>query len=258
VFNKITLYVCILTTIILCLISSIICRAEETSAPKLFADTSRWIFGEVEESTQLKHTFKLSNRGTAPLLLKGATSTCGCTVPKLTVNKLNPGESTDLLVLVDTAMKQGKITKTVSVLSNDPDTPVLKIYLSMDVKNPHIGLTENGRAKIFTDDHCNSCHVAKGNGLFGKDLYEADCAMCHSKQGLGAIGPQLLGPYENAIFKNGMKKIASYGSPTHRSMPGFLVDAGGPLSKQQIDSILKYLAEVSQERYYPGKTMPKK
>ena len=103
-------------------------------------------------------------------------------------------------------MKQGKITKTVSLSSNDPVNPTITLYLSMNVKNPHIGLTEDGRAKIFVSDRCNSCHVAKGAGLFGKDLYEADCAMCHGKQGLGTIGPQLLGPYENIDFNNGMGK----------------------------------------------------
>lgn len=154
-------------------------------------------------------------------------------------------------------MKQGKITKTVSIVSNDPVNPTLKLNLSMNVLNPHTNLTAETRAKIFTSDKCNSCHVMKGNGLFGKDLFDADCAMCHGKQGLGAIGPQLLGPYENNLFKEGMEKIASYGSKTHHSMPGFLVDAGGPLNKEQIDSILKYLAQVSKQRYYPGKIMPK-
>jgi len=258
VFNKLSLHISVVVTVLLCLISSLISSADENPIPRLLVDTYRFEFGEVEEGIELKHTFKLTNGGTGLLLLNGAHSSCGCTVPKLTVNKLKPGESTDLLVVVDTAMKQGRLIKTVSVLSNDPSSPNLKLYLSMNVKNPHVGLSEEGRAKIFTSDKCNSCHVAKGNGLFGKDLYEADCAMCHGKQGLGAIGPQLLGPYENSAFKNGMETIASNGSPTHRSMPGFLVDAGGPLSKQQIDSILKYLADVSKQRYYPGKLMPKK
>ncbi len=256
-FKKVILPASFLATFLLYLLTAIICTADEKSSPKIFADSYRFEFGEVEESTQLKHTFKISNGGTAPLLLNGAESSCGCTVPTLNAKTLAPRESTDLLVIIDTAMKQGRITKTVSVLSNDPTTPSLKLYLSMEVKNPHIGLSDEGRAKIFTSDHCNSCHVAKGAGLFGKDLYEADCAMCHGKLGIGAVGPQLLGPYESAAFKAGMKTIASYGSPSHRSMPGFLVDAGGPLSKGQIDSIMNYLGEVSKQRYYPGKVMPK-
>jgi hypothetical protein len=257
-FPKLSLFIIVLATAILCLINSLICIAAEKPSPKISADSYKFEFGEVEESSELKHTFKLTNRGKALLLINGAHSSCGCTVPKLTTNKLKPGESTDLSIIVDTAMKQGKITKTVSLFSNDPVNPELKFYLSMNVKNPHIGLTEENRAKIFTSDRCNSCHVARGTGLFGKDLYEADCAMCHGKLGLGAVGPQLLGPYENAAFKNAIEKIISYGSPTHRSMPGFLVYAGGPLGKEQIESISKYLAEVSKQRYYPGKIMPKK
>jgi mono/diheme cytochrome c family protein len=257
-FSKMFYQKIILFTILLTCASALFCYATEKPTPRINADHYRWEFGQIEESTELKHTFKITNRGTALLLLNGAFSSCGCTVPKLTVKQLKPGESTNLDVVVDTTMKQGRITKIVSINSNDPLTPTLKIYLSMTVQNPHSGLTDDHIVKIFTDDHCNSCHVAKGNGLFGKDLYEADCAMCHGKQGLGAIGPQLLGPYQNVDFKQGMKKIASYGSLSHRSMPGFLVDAGGPLGKDQIDSILKYLGEVSQERYYPGKLTPNK
>lgn len=239
--------------LVLCLLNSPV-PAENKVCPEISSDSSRYDFGEIEESAILKHTFKIKNTGKAVLLISGVFSSCGCTVPKLAANKLQPGESTDLSVVIDTAMKQGKVTKTVSVLSNDPINPNYKFYMSMNVKNAHKDLTEAGMAKIFTSDRCNSCHVAKGNGLFGEELYKADCAMCHGKLGLGAIGPQLLGPYENSDFKKAMEKVASYGSPVHRSMPGFLVDAGGPLSKEQIDSILKYLSEVSKKRYYPGKT----
>ena len=47
-----------------------------------------------------------------------------------------------------------------------------------------------------------------------------------------------------------VKQIISYGSKTHRSMPGFLVDAGGPLSQAQVDSLMAYLSEVSKTAKY--------
>jgi len=31
-------------------------------------------------------------------------------------------------------------------------------------------------------------------------------------------------------------------------MPGFLASAGGPLSKQELDSVLKFLADLSKMR----------
>ncbi len=215
--------------------------------PKIATDKDKYDFGKVEEGVELKHTFKVSNVGSKTLQIWHATSTCGCTIPKLAKQQLAPGESTDLLVIVDTTMKQGKITKKVSLTSNDATHNPIDFYLSMNVQNPHIGLSDEARAKIFTSDRCSSCHVSKGIGAYGKDLYEADCAMCHGKKAQGVVGPALIGPYEYALYKNNITQVTCYGSKSHRSMPGFLAEAGGPLSKAQIDSIVKYLADLSKQ-----------
>jgi len=118
----------------------------------------------------------------------------------------------------------------------------------MNVVDPHKGMTDDHKVKIFTDAQCSSCHVARGKGLLGRDLYNADCAMCHGPKAEGAIGPTLIGPYEDSSFTHHITEVASSGSKTHHSMPGFLTDAGGPLNKQELDSILKYLADLSSKR----------
>ncbi len=239
--------------IIICLLFLIDCsfsygQVKLLPAPKISVDSNKYDFGKVEEGVELKHVFKVSNTGSKVLELWHVTSTCGCTVPTLEKKLLQPGESTKLTVIVDTALKQSKITKQVSLTSSDPINRVTDFYLSMDVRNPHIRMSDKERAKIFTSDHCTSCHVAMGAGTFGMELYQSDCAMCHGKRAQGVVGPPLIGPYENAIFKENIKQITSYGSKSHRSMPGFLVDAGGPLSKEQIDSIVQYLDELSKAR----------
>src|SRR5690606_17240954 len=109
--------------------------------------------------------------------------------------------------------------------------------ITMEVPNLHIGLEESGKAKILTNEKCMSCHVDRGVGLAGKDLYQADCAMCHGEGAEGAVGGALVyGDYSDEKYKEHIRQVISYGSKTHRSMPGFLDKAGGPLVKEQIDS----------------------
>lgn len=248
-YSRSSFQIRLLALCLLLLFGSTLSQAKENKAPgpKISVDTDKHDFGKVEEGVELKHVFKVSNIGSTVLQLWHVTSTCGCTIPKLNKQRLQPGESTELSVIVDTTMKQGKITKKVALTCDDPVDNVIYFYLSMNVQNPHIGMSEEARAKIFTSDKCSSCHVAKGVGAYGKDLYAADCAMCHGKRAQGAVGPCLIGPYEYALYKDNITQITSCGSKTHRSMPGFLASAGGPLSKAQIDSIVKYLAELSKQ-----------
>lgn len=204
--------------------------------------------GKIEEGEEINTSFMLTNVGNDVLKIHEAHSTCGCTVPDLKKNELKPGESTKLDVMVDTAMKQGEVTKTVEVSSNDPDTPVVSLPIKMDVNNRHVGLTDDGRIKIFTDEKCTSCHVDKGVGLAGKDLYQADCAMCHGDDAKGAVGTALVfGNYDDPKYAKHIRDTISFGSKTHRSMPGFLDRAGGPLIQEQVDSLVEYLKGLSEK-----------
>lgn len=222
--------------------------SKKTDSPRITIDAEAYDFGTVDRGVWLKHKFTLTNAGDAALILSRTYATCGCTLPKLTKNRLAPGESGYLDVSVDTSMKQDRVIKSVFVVSNDPRKPSLKVDLSMNVVDPHNGMSEDNKAKIFTDAQCSSCHVMRGKGLLGRDLYNADCAMCHGPKAEGAVGPRLIGPYDDATFAHHITEVASFGSRTHHSMPGFLVDAGGPLSKQELDSVLNYLSDLSSKQ----------
>src|SRR5262249_34358611 len=162
---------------------------DKVDSARIKIQPENYDFGTVDRGVWLKHRFLITNTGTTPLILNRTYATCGCTLPKLTKSKLLPGETGNLDVSVDTSMKQNRITKSVFVVSNDPVKPSIKVDLSMNVVDPHKGMTDDNKVKIFTDAQCSSCHVARGKGLFGRDLYNADCAMCHGPKAEGAIGP---------------------------------------------------------------------
>ncbi|MDR3614636.1 MAG: DUF1573 domain-containing protein [Candidatus Obscuribacterales bacterium] len=239
----------ILFAIVFCLVgrwftasdSQSIKLAENVAEPKIVFDQEAFDFGKVLEDVEIKHVFKISNAGKGILDVTGTYTSCGCTVANLSKRYLKPGESMDLLVTVDTAMKQGRVSKEIFVNSNDPHRAVAALKVSMDVADAHLGMTDAKMAKIFTNEKCASCHVMPGVGLMGRDLFEADCAMCHGKGAKGAVGPALVGPYKNPNYATHMRQIIAHGSKTRRTMPGFLSTAGGPLNDTQIDSIVGYL-----------------
>lgn len=150
-----------------------------------------------------------------------------------------------LKVVMDTSMKQGLVTKEIAVKSNDPKRPVLKLFVSADVRDPRTKLTGNVQAKIF-QGRCAECHSVRGNGKFGEELFVADFAMCHGLMGDGAVGPNLVRlNYEANGMAEEVRKIIAIGSSSHRSMPGFSKRLGGSLTDLQIASIVKRLGDLS-------------
>lgn len=221
--------------------------AQDISAPKIDFPEKDFDLGKVEEGVELRHTFKISNLGSKLLLIKSAFSTCGCTVPHLKKKEIKPGETVDLEVMMDTSMKQGKVDKQIEIHSNDPTNPVATLHIKADVKGAHADLGEDKTAKIFSG-RCAACHVQKGIGKSGEELFFADCAMCHGFRGGGIPGvapPLVPADYHNQEFSDYRKRIVSFGSKTHRSMPGYLDRAGGPLTEKEIDSLIDYLRRKS-------------
>ncbi|MBY0359935.1 MAG: DUF1573 domain-containing protein [Candidatus Obscuribacterales bacterium] len=215
----------------------------QTQPPKIVFPETQFDLGKVEEGVEMRHIFKIRNDGGKLLVIKAAFSTCGCTIPKLKKKEIQPGETVDLEVIMDTSMKQGKVDKQVEIRTNDPVNPVSTIHIKADVRSPHADLGVDKTAKIFTG-RCAACHVQKGIGKTGEDLFFADCAMCHGFRagGVPGVAPPLVpADYHNKAFADYRKKIISFGSKSHRSMPGYLKQAGGPLTEKEIDSLIDYL-----------------
>lgn len=250
-----------------------------TDPPKISFEEKSHELGTVMEGVEIPYIFKIHNVGGEVLEISNVTTTCGCTLLKLKDKFVEPGKTTDLEVVMDTAMKQGYVKKTIDIFSNDPKHPKTTITIAANVlpnKNPkpkftdftvkggndsrsldpHMGLSESGRAKIFTGN-CATCHVNMGKGKMGGDLYQADCAMCHGQNAEGAVGPALVpGNYHDQEFLNRIQKVTRYGSDRHASMPGFLKEAGGPLTDGEINSIVQYLQNKSEQVKSQGTQVP--
>lgn len=200
--------------------------------------------GKVKEGEDLVASFDFRNEGRHPLDVFDVKTDCGCTDLSWKSARLAPGGSAKLTVHIDTTMKQGPVTKQIRLASSDKDFSFAALEMKVQVENLHDMMTESGKAKIFTDEKCAHCHVDNGVGAFGKALFEADCAMCHRRQAESNIlvARELeKGVYTDAAYIAHVADVIANGSKTHRSMPGFLDKAGGPLTKEQVKSLVDYL-----------------
>lgn len=224
----------------------VVANGVAVKGPAIRLESTKKNFGVVEEGIELSCNFIVHNDGDKPLRIYETKSTCGCTLASMKRKLISAGGSEVLKVVMDTSMKQGPVTKEITVSSNDDEESTVSIFVSADVRNPHENLGKNVQTKIF-QGRCAACHVNRGLGKVGEELYLADCAMCHGLMGGGAVGPSLVRlDYSNKGMAEAVSQIIANGSPSHRSMPGFSKKVGGPLSDSEIESIVKHLQQLSQ------------
>ncbi len=215
------------------------CLAADNDRPTISCAESTYDAHNVDAGTTIKHSFKLSNAGRKPLFLQGSYASCGCTIAKLRLKQLAPGESTFVDVRLDTTGIFGAINRDVIVASNDPFRKMLPLTIKCHIPDPHKGMTSDQLGKKIFAGQCATCYADKGNGKLGKTLYLADCAMCHGVRAQGGLGPKLIpGNYSDTKVT---QQAISNGNEFNPTMPAFLKSHGGPLSQAQIDSIISYL-----------------
>lgn len=91
---------------------------EIAQMPTLDFDDSVHNFGTANEGEKLVHEFTFKNNGKTPLLISGATGSCGCTVPEYPHEPIAPGKTGVLKATFNTAGKPGHQEKAITVSSN--------------------------------------------------------------------------------------------------------------------------------------------
>jgi rhodanese-related sulfurtransferase len=121
-------------TLVVVLLAVGLLASAAVAAPAILVNNDTYDFGTALEGVFVTHRFVISNIGDEPLQDLQARSTCGCTMTTILTHTLAPGESIDVEVTFDTAGYGGRtVTKQVYVVSNDPVTPTLYLYLLGDV-----------------------------------------------------------------------------------------------------------------------------
>lgn len=137
----------------------------------------------------------------------------------------------------------GDISKTVIVRSNDPEDPVVHLLvrgLVVPSQHPEITGPQN-----LLQGTCKSCHVDRGMGKSGEDLYRADCAMCHEHHKMGG---RFLAPAAEDLARlsaRDLRKTIADGRE-NTSMPAYHTSRGGPLADKDIDSLVDFIRRAKK------------
>ena len=80
-------------------------------------------FGDIFQGDKVEETFRFTNTGTEPLIITNVQVTCGCTTPKgWPRDPIMPGGKGEITVAFNSAGKNGRQNKVVTVVSNAVNT----------------------------------------------------------------------------------------------------------------------------------------
>ncbi|MBA4405897.1 hypothetical protein C0389_01350 [bacterium] len=108
--------------------------AKDGKNPKLTLSKTSIDFGKVEEGKIVDTKISFKNEGSSTLVINDVKTSCGCTAALLSSKTLKPGESGNVRIELDTANREGKLTRTVTLYSNDPLQPNQTITLFVTIE----------------------------------------------------------------------------------------------------------------------------
>lgn len=110
--------------------------SKNTDGPKIQFTKDQHDFGVVTEGKVVDFTFDYTNAGKQDLEIKDVKTSCGCTAAVVSGKKLKPGEKGTLKVELDTSNRMGRMSRVITVTSNDPEqsTKILTIYAEVVMK----------------------------------------------------------------------------------------------------------------------------
>ena len=88
----------------------------------------------MEQGNIGKYTFKVINKGTGLLRIKDITTSCGCTAAVVNDKDIPAGKEGEISVQFDSSGKMGKLSRRITVFSNDPKSSYKNITIYADVE----------------------------------------------------------------------------------------------------------------------------
>lgn len=89
-------------------------------------------FGSVQQGAVVAYAFRFKNTGSRPLVIREASSTCGCTVPEYPKEPIAPGAEGRLKVVFNSAGKSGRQLKPVFIQANTKPSTI-QLAITCDV-----------------------------------------------------------------------------------------------------------------------------
>jgi len=101
------------------------------SDPVIVVDNAVWNVS-IQTESLIAHTFTLSNVGDETLIISDVVPSCSCTAATLETYELEPGQSVELPITIDTAGFEGLVLRLIDIFSNDPANPIFTLTMNID------------------------------------------------------------------------------------------------------------------------------
>lgn len=204
------------------------------------------------DQSQAHFVFNFTNISSGNVALLNVHPSCGCTTAQLPALPwvITPGTNGQIGVTVNIAGKSGTLFKKITLFT---DKGKMDLNLRINILPPvtptlsdadramGMAAAKVDRQAVFKND-CATCHVKPGEGKYGKELYDAVCAICHEAEHRATMVPDLhnLKVPTNEQF---WQTWIAHGKPGS-FMPAFSQSDSGPLTDMQIASLAAYLDQA--------------
>lgn len=98
-------------------------------APRIVCPAPDYDFGSLDNSATVEHDYPIRNEGAVTLEITSVRASCGCTVATASSRLVPPGGETSVHANFALKGRTGYQQKSITVESNDPDTPALVLQL---------------------------------------------------------------------------------------------------------------------------------
>lgn len=197
-----------------------------------------------EGAGAVEFEYKVRNQSDRPVTIAELRPSCGCTTAEMPATPwtLGPGARGSFRATVDLQGKHGKFSKVIHVMSS-AGVQMLSFVVNIP-DDPDASRRQRNQAAAFGNRQavfhgtCAACHVTPTVGQTGEALFHTACGICHSASPRAAMVPDLLSPREprDAAY---WRRWISEGKEASL-MPAFAQDKGGPLTAQQIETLVAY------------------
>ena len=115
---------------------SIMNEQERLNAPRIKFKTRVHNFDTVYQGTSSEYTYEFTNTGKSDLIIRKVKPSCGCTTSELGKMVVKEGEQSYITIKFNAGNRKGFQSKTISVISNDPDNPLIMLKFNGTVVPP--------------------------------------------------------------------------------------------------------------------------
>ena len=131
-----------------------------SAEPTIKFKSTRVDFGEIESGKSADVSFEFENAGPDLLIIKNIIPSCGCTTTGLAKREYKAGEKGTITSTFNSSGYNGKVVKSITVVSNDPQavetrltisgTVVVKDYAQADLKPERISFEKVTVGKTYS------------------------------------------------------------------------------------------------------------